>query len=78
MMKKVQISYDLFLLLLRFHLLDDISCKMEICDGLNDKLDALTKHEIYTRFKTESDEVEREKARREYLEKSGIPDSFRW
>ena len=35
-------------------------------------------HELYTKYKTAPIEEEREKARREYLDKRGVPESFRW
>lgn len=35
-------------------------------------------HELYTKYKTAPTQEEQEKARREYLEKRGVPDSFRW
>ena len=39
---------------------------------------SLLRHELYAKYKTASTQEEREKARREYLEKRGVPDSFRW
>ena len=42
------------------------------------KLDALVMRELYTKYKTATSEEEREKARREYLDKRGVPESFRW
>jgi len=43
-----------------------------------DKLDKMVKHELYTTYKTTTDPAEREKARKEYLDKVGIPSDFRW
>jgi hypothetical protein len=77
-MKNVQISYELFLSLLHYHLLDDSSKEESIKDGLEKKLDALAKHELYGKSKIAPTEEEREKARQEYLDRQGIPDSFRW
>jgi hypothetical protein len=34
--------------------------------------------ELYTKYKTAPSEADREKARREYLDRRGIPESFRW
>lgn len=42
------------------------------------KLDALVTRELYTKYKTAPGEEEREKARLEYLDRRGVPDSFRW
>lgn len=45
---------------------------------LNNKLDAMLKREIYTKYKTAPTEEEREEARQKYLEKIGINKDFRW
>ena len=45
---------------------------------LEKKLDALVMRELYTKYKTAPSEEEREKARREYLDKRAVPDNFRW
>ena len=50
----------------------------EIKIGLEKKLDAMVLRELYGKSKTAPTEDEREKARQEYLERRGIPDSFRW
>lgn len=54
------------------------SCADEIRRGLEKKLDSMVRHEVYTKYKTAPTEEEREKARKEYLDKRGVPDSFRW
>ncbi len=77
-MKKVQISYELFMMLLRYHFLDDQECEEQIRCGLENKLDAMVMRDIYSKSKTALTEEEREKARQEYLDRRGIPDSFRW
>ena len=77
-MKNVQISYVLFMALLRYHLVEDGSCVDEIRRGLEKKLDSMVRHELYAKYKTAPTEEEREKARKEYLDKRGVPDSFRW
>ncbi len=77
-MKNVQIPYALFMALLRYHLVEDGSCVDEIRRGLEKKLDSMVRHELYTKYKTAPTEEEREKARKEYLDKRGVPDSFRW
>lgn len=78
MMKNVQISYELFIALLRYHLVEDDACLNEIRQGLEQKLDSLVRHELYAKYKTAPTQKEREKARQKYLEKRGVPDSFRW
>lgn len=77
-MKSVQISQELFMKLLRYHLIEDFSCEDDIKKGLEQKMNAMIERELYTKSKTTPSEEEREKARQEYLDRRGIPDSFRW
>ena len=77
-MKQVQIPQELFVQLLYYHLLEDDSYMDEIRIGLEKKLDAMVLHELYEKSKTAPTEAEREKSRKEYLDRKGIPDSFRW
>ena len=51
-MKNVQISHELFVSLLRYHLIEDDRCLNEIRQGLEQKLDSLVRHELYTKYKT--------------------------
>lgn len=41
-------------------------------------MNAMVERELYTKSKTAPSEEEREKARQEYLDRRGVPDSFRW
>ena len=50
----------------------------EIKKGLEEKMEAMLKRELYTKYKTAPTEEEREKARREYLERVGMHRDFRW
>ena len=77
-MKNVQISQELFIALMRYFLLEQEELYPEIKKGLEKKLDALVMRELYTKYKTAPSEEEREKARRKYLDKRGVPESFRW
>lgn len=77
-MKNIQISEKLFFALVKYHLLEMDDVYPEIKKGLEKKVDALVMRELYTKYKTAPTEEEREKARREYLDKRGVPDSFRW
>lgn len=77
-MKNVQIPYDLFISLLQYHLMKDKTFEDKIIDGLEQKINSLVKHELYTKYKTEPTEELREQARQEYLNRRGIPKSFRW
>ena len=77
-MKQVQIPQELFVQLIYYHLMEDDSYIDEIKIGLEKKLDALVLRELYGKSKTAPTEEEREKARQEYLDRRGIPNSFRW
>ena len=77
-MKNVHIHYELFFQLMKYHLMEDESCEAYIRRGLEKKLDALVMHELYTKSKVAVTEKEREKARKEYLDRRGVLDSFRW
>ncbi len=64
--------------LLRFHLMEDTDCETEIKQELEKKLDKMVMHDLYGKFKTAPTEEEREQARKEYLDRRGVPESFRW
>ena len=77
-LKNVQISEELFFALLKYHLVEIEDVLLEIRKGLEDKLEAMVRRELYTKYKTAPNEEEREKARQEYLEKVGMHRNFRW
>ncbi len=77
-MKNVQIPYDLFIELLHYHLVQEDDYAEDIRRSLEEKLDAMVRHELYVKYKTVPTEEEREKARLEYLDRRGVPESFRW
>ena len=77
-MKSVQIPYDLFIDLAMYHLRGKDDFKEEIRQGLEQKLDAMLNRQIYSRYKTAPTEEEREQARQEYLDRRGVPQSYRW
>ena len=77
-MKNVQISEELFFALLKYHLLEMDDVLPEIKKGLEEKLEAMVRRDLYTKYKTAPTEEEREKSRQEYLDRKGIPESFRW
>ena len=78
MRKNVQIPYELFIDLIRFHLfgLDENEAKIRM--GLERKLSTICDRELYTKYKTAGTDVEREEARQKYLDSRGIPEDFRW
>lgn len=77
-MKQVQIPQELFVQLIHYHLMEDDSHGDEIRMGLEKKLDAMVLRELYRKSKAAPTGTEREKARKEYLDRRGISDSFRW
>ena len=77
-MRNVQISQELFMQLLRFHLMEDESCEKEIKKGLEKKLDRMVMRDLFGKSKTATTEEEQEQARKEYLDRRGVPESFRW
>lgn len=77
-MRNVQISQELFMQLLRFHLIEDESCERKIKQELEKKLDRMIMRDLYGKTKTAITEEEREQARKEYLDRRGVPESFRW
>ena len=76
--RNVQIPYELFLQLLQYFLIDNYDGEEKIRLGLEKKLDAMVMRELYTKYKTASTEEEKEKARKEYLDRRGVPENFRW
>jgi hypothetical protein len=50
----------------------------EIEKGLEQKLDAMVKRELYTKYKTAPTEEEKEEARQKYLDKVGMLKDFRY
>ena len=77
-MKNIQIPEELFIALMKYHLLDIEEVQPEIKKGLMDKMDSISMRLLYSKYKTAPTEEEKQKARREYLDKRGVPDSFRW
>ena len=78
MQKNVLISNELFMNLIRYHLLDFTENEAEIRRDLERKLNAMSDRELYKKYKTAETEEEREEARQKYLDSRGIPESFRW
>ena len=56
-MKNVQISQELFIKLIQFHLLDIYDSGNEIKKGLEEKIDMMARHEAYTKSKTALSEI---------------------
>lgn len=78
MPKNVQIPTDLFFDLCDYFFKEqEDSLADDIRAELNLKIDKLINHELFSRYKTAPTGAEREKARQEYLDRRGIPGSFR-
>ena len=77
-MKSVQIPYDLFVDLVLYHLNGEDDFDEEIRQGLEQKLEAMLRRDLYAKYKTALTGEEREIARREYLDWRGVSESFRW
>lgn len=77
-MKNVQIPYELFVDLVLYHLNDEEDFQDDIRQGLSQKLDAMLNRQFYSQYKTAPTEEQREQARQEYLDRRGVPQSYRW
>ena len=77
-MKQIQIPEELFMQLIKYHLLDMQELQPKIKEGLESKLDSIYMRLLYSKYKTAITEEEKQKARQEYLDRRGVPDSFRW
>ena len=77
-MKNVQIPYELFVDLVLYHLNGEDDFAEEIRQGLEQKLDAMLNRQLYSEYKTAPTEKQREQARQEYLDRRGVPQSYRW
>ena len=64
--------------LMKYHMLEMEECLPEIKSGLEGKLEAMVKRELYTKSKTAETEAEREEARKKYFDKVGMHRDFRW
>lgn len=77
-MKQIQISEDLFIQLISYHLCGDNLWEDEIKAGLERKMENIINRNLYTQYKMAGTEEERENARIEYLDRKGYHKDFRW
>ena len=77
-MKRLQLPYHQLADLPLYHLNSENDFDEEIRQGLEQKLDAILNRQLYSRYKTAPNEEEREQARQEYLDRRGVPQSYRW
>lgn len=89
MSNNIQISYDLFIDIVRYfdlledEQIDDPDYREFLADniikGLNDKIDKIQKRELYSKqFDKNLTPEEKEKARQAYLDKIGMHKDWRW
>ncbi len=80
-LKSVLLDYNLFVDLYvyacRHSEPDDLQFK-RLCAGVQKKLEAMTRHDMYSLYKSGANEQIRGKARHDYLSAIGLLDSFRW
>ena len=79
--RQIQIPEALFTQMCAYFLMPEFQTEQNIeaiKRGINAKLDRMVEHDLYTKYKTAPNAEQREQARQEYLEKVGIPESFRW
>ena len=85
-MKKIQITQDLFVKILKyfyseeFELDDDELFELyrDIKKGIDQKLDAISKRNYYTEYKTADTDDAKEQARQKYLDAVGMHADFRY
>ena len=79
--KSILLDYDLFVDLYvyacRHSEPDDLQFK-RLCAGVRKKLKAMTRHDMYSLYKSGANKEIREKARQYYLNAVGLLDSFQW
>ena len=79
--KQIQITEKLLLQICQYFLLDQRSAELEkaIVKGLENKIDRIVEHELYSKsMNTSLPESEREAARKEYLDNKVISKSYIW
>lgn len=77
-MKTVNISVVLFFYLYDYFIYGDESKYDEITTRLKEKMNRMQLRKLYSDSKTAETEGEREVARKEYLDRVGIPEDFRY
>ena len=77
--KQVQIPQKVLISLIRYFLIKKTEeDEKAITEALENKLEAMIRHDLYTKSKIAETDEEREKARQEYLDRIGMHKDFRW
>jgi len=77
-MKSVNISVVLFFYLYDYFIYGDVSMHDEITARLKEKMNRMQLRKLYSDSKTAETKAEREAARKEYLDRVGVPEDFRY
>ena len=78
MRKNFLVPEEMFVKLVKYFLMEDDAFGKEISIFLEKKLDQLVMHDLYSKYKTGASEEERKKAIDKYLDRRGVPASFRY
>ena len=85
-MKKIQITQDLFVKMIKYFYSDEfeidddelVELYRDIKKGIEQKLDAISRRSYYTEFKTADTDEAKEQARQKYLDAVGMHKDFRY
>ena len=85
-MKKVQITQELFVKMLKYFYSDELEIDdyelnelyYDIKNGIDKKMDAISRRSYYTEYKTADSDESKEQARQKYLDAVGMHEDFRY
>ncbi len=77
-MKEIKIPSQLFGDIIAYHIFGNVTKEKDIERGLEEKMDKILNHHLYTQFKTAESNEEKESARQMYLDRKGVTKDFRW
>ena len=85
-MKKIQITQDLFVKMIKYFYGDEFELGdnelfefyWDIKNGIEQKLDAISRRSYYTEYKTADSDEPKEQARQKYLDAVGMHEDFRY
>ncbi|MDO4491939.1 MAG: hypothetical protein Q4B85_12815 [Lachnospiraceae bacterium] len=75
-MGKILISEELFSMLVKYHCFGYVEDERIIKRQLEEKMEAIDRRILYSKYKTAKDPDVQETARREYLEKKRLQNNF--
>ncbi len=77
--KAVQIDYELFLNIVKLVLAEewtDVELLQSVQNGLEEKINKIIRHNIYTRYRASESVSERIKAKEDYLKNIGVQKKY--